>query len=104
LFIAKQAQQFKDILFTYLFINSICFVFRDIYLEPFKLETIPFGPYNLGKYLFGDGLIYLVFTPGHTPGHLSVLLRVANGGLLLASDVGYAEKSWKELILPGYNQ
>jgi len=74
---------------------------RDIYLEPFKLETIPYGPYNLGKDLFGDGQIYLVFTPGHTPGHLSVLVRVANGWLLLASDVGYAEKSWKELILPG---
>ncbi|MCK1995325.1 N-acyl homoserine lactonase family protein [Peribacillus muralis] len=48
-----------------------------------------------------DGLIYLVFTPGHTDGHVSVLARVEKGWLLLVSDVGYAEKSWKELILPG---
>jgi glyoxylase-like metal-dependent hydrolase (beta-lactamase superfamily II) len=70
-------------------------------LEPFAWDAIPHGPYQLGKDLFGDGLVYLVFTPGHTAGHLSVLARVERGWLLLASDVGAAEKSWKEWILPG---
>jgi glyoxylase-like metal-dependent hydrolase (beta-lactamase superfamily II) len=75
--------------------------YKGISFEAFELESIPFGPYKLGKDLFGDGLIYLVFTPGHTAGHVSVLARVETGWLLLVSDVGYAERSWIELILPG---
>lgn len=70
-------------------------------LDPFRLESIPFGPYRLGKDVFDDGLVYLVFTPGHTMGQVSVLVRLASGWLLLAADVGYTERSWKEFILPG---
>ncbi|HZG17838.1 MAG TPA: N-acyl homoserine lactonase family protein [Candidatus Bathyarchaeia archaeon] len=76
--------------------------YKGITFEAFELEPIPFGPHLLGKDLFGDGLVYLVFTPGHTHGHVSVLARVEKGWLLLASDVGYAEKSWNEHILPGF--
>ncbi|WP_232243179.1 N-acyl homoserine lactonase family protein [Paenibacillus sp. GSMTC-2017] len=70
-------------------------------LETFEFESIPHGPYGLGKDLFGDGLVYLVFTPGHTAGQVSVLIRLESEWLLLASDVGYSERSWKELLLPG---
>ncbi len=70
-------------------------------LEPIEFESIPYGPYNLGKDVFGDGMIYLVHTPGHTMGQLSVLVRLKDGWLLLASDVGYSERSWKEQLLPG---
>ncbi|UUZ95559.1 N-acyl homoserine lactonase family protein [Paenibacillus sp. P25] len=73
-----------------------------IEFESFALEPIPYGPYKLGKDVFGDGLVYLVYTPGHTNGHVSVLARVESGWSLLASDTGYAEKSWKELLLPGF--
>ncbi|WP_248925142.1 N-acyl homoserine lactonase family protein [Paenibacillus hamazuiensis] len=76
--------------------------YKGISFETFEPEPIPFGPFQSGKDLFGDGLVYLVFTPGHTAGHVSVLARVEKGWLLLVSDVGYAEKSWKELVLPGY--
>lgn len=70
-------------------------------LSTFELDSIPHGPYGLGKDVFGDGLVYLVFTPGHTLGQVSVLIRLQEGWLLLASDVGYGERSWKELLLPG---
>lgn len=70
-------------------------------LEPYPLEEIPFGPYRLGKDVFGDGSVFLVHTPGHTVGQFSVLARLQKGWLLLASDVGYSRRSWKELILPG---
>ena len=74
---------------------------RGISFDTFRPEPIPYGPYKLGKDLFGDGLVYLVWTPGHTAGHVSILARIADGWLLLVSDVGYAERSWQELILPG---
>lgn len=76
--------------------------FEDINVNTFSLQPIPYGPYKLGKDLFGDGLIYLVYTPGHTVGQVSVLIRMNEGWVLLTSDAGYSEKSWRELIIPGY--
>ncbi|MFD0695102.1 N-acyl homoserine lactonase family protein [Paenibacillus sp. GCM10027628] len=75
---------------------------KDITLEPFVLEPIPFGPYQLGKDLYGDETIYLIYTPGHTAGLISTLVRVRDGWVLLVSDAAYSEKSWNELVLPGH--
>ncbi|MDQ0297846.1 glyoxylase-like metal-dependent hydrolase (beta-lactamase superfamily II) [Salibacterium salarium] len=76
-------------------------MWRDIPINTFHLNTIPFGPYKKGYDLFGDETIYLVFTPGHSKGQMSILVSTTKGWILLASDVGYAERSWKEYILPG---
>lgn len=70
-------------------------------LEPFALEEIPFGPFRRGLDLFGDGTVYLVYTPGHSEGHASVLAWTESGWVLLAGDVGYAARSWEEHVLPG---
>ncbi|MGG5252249.1 N-acyl homoserine lactonase family protein [Neobacillus sp. SM06] len=72
-----------------------------ISIETFSLKEIPFGPFKLGFDLFGDGSLFLVHTPGHTDGMFSVLVKMEKGWLLLASDVGYATKSWTDIILPG---
>lgn len=72
-----------------------------IEIDSFELEDIPFGPFETGLDLFGDGAIYLVYTPGHSQGHVSVLANTASGWVLLAGDVGYASRSWEEGILPG---
>ncbi len=50
--------------------------------------------------LLGDGSFRLVGTPGHTAGHMSVLLRVADGDLLLTSDAAYARRSIDEHLIP----
>ena len=44
--------------------------------------------------VFGDGTVVLKFTPGHTPGHQSLFLELANRGpFLLAGDLyHYAEE------------
>jgi N-acyl homoserine lactone hydrolase len=50
--------------------------------------------------LFGDGSVRLLYTPGHTPGHFSVLLRVASGEVLIAGDAVYTLTNLKESVLP----
>ena len=50
--------------------------------------------------LFGDGSVRLVFTPGHTPGHLSVVLRIERGELLVAGDAIYLERTLRDHHLP----
>ena len=42
----------------------------------------------------------LLHTPGHTPGHLSLLLRLESGGrLLLTADAAYAQRTLDERLL-----
>jgi N-acyl homoserine lactone hydrolase len=48
----------------------------------------------------GDGSIRMLRTPGHTPGHRSILLRVAGGELLLVGDAVYSRRSLDERLTP----
>jgi glyoxylase-like metal-dependent hydrolase (beta-lactamase superfamily II) len=50
--------------------------------------------------LFGDGSVRLLFTPGHTKGHTSVLLRVSAGEVLLTADAAYARRTIAESLIP----
>ncbi len=50
----------------------------------------PVGPLNETIDLLGDGTILLVSTPGHSPGHMSVLVRLGSGGeVLLTGDAAH---------------
>lgn len=52
--------------------------------------------------LFGDGKIVTVRTPGHTPGHMSLKLKLENTGpMVLAVDAAYTQENLDERILPG---
>ncbi len=44
------------------------------------------GPFVASHDLAGDGRLVLVPTPGHTPGHLGMIVRSEPGGWLLAGD------------------
>jgi N-acyl homoserine lactone hydrolase len=51
--------------------------------------------------LFGDGSVRLLHTPGHTKGHLSLLLALEGGGqLLLTADAAYAQRTLDERLVP----
>lgn len=61
----------------------------------------PFGPFERTVDLLGDGSVRLLWTPGHTPGHLSVLVEtVDHGPVLLVGDAAYTRRSIDERILP----
>ncbi|WP_259312187.1 N-acyl homoserine lactonase family protein [Capillimicrobium parvum] len=50
--------------------------------------------------LLGDGSIRLVFTPGHSAGHQSVVLRLHDRELLLTGDAAYRRTAIEEGELP----
>jgi glyoxylase-like metal-dependent hydrolase (beta-lactamase superfamily II) len=50
--------------------------------------------------VFGDGSVRIVWTPGHTPGHLSLLARTPTGALLLTGDTVHLRSAWTG-VLPG---
>ncbi len=55
--------------------------------EPTHLDGGPFGAFAAGKHLSEDGRIVIVATPGHTPGHVSVICIDDEGNhVLIAGD------------------
>jgi N-acyl homoserine lactone hydrolase len=57
----------------------------------------PFGPFPASTTLTAAGDVRLVPTPGHTPGHLSVVIDDGETVLFLAGDTSYTE----QLMLAG---
>jgi N-acyl homoserine lactone hydrolase len=54
--------------------------------------------------VFGDGSVTLVSTPGHTPGHQSLLVHLKNSGfIILSGDVVHTEKNFKKDVVPSLN-
>jgi N-acyl homoserine lactone hydrolase len=50
--------------------------------------------------LFGDGSVRAVYTPGHTLGHMSVVLRTHSGEVLVAGDAIYMRRTLADTHLP----
>jgi N-acyl homoserine lactone hydrolase len=50
--------------------------------------------------LFGDGSVRVVYTPGHTLGHMSVVVRTARGEVLVAGDAIYLRRNLDDAHLP----
>ncbi len=54
--------------------------------------------------VFGDGSVRLVFTPGHTPGHQSLLLQLDNTGqILLSGDLYHTRANRALRRVPTFN-
>lgn len=53
-----------------------------------------YGPFGRTMDLFGDGTVRLAFTPGHTHGHMSVLLALPRRDFVVLADVAY---TWRQL-------
>ncbi|HEY5286644.1 MAG TPA: N-acyl homoserine lactonase family protein [Solirubrobacteraceae bacterium] len=70
-------------------------------LMDFESDGRPYATFKQTIDLLGDGTIRLISTPGHTAGHLSVLLRLADGSeTLLVGDAAYTLRNIHEEILP----
>jgi N-acyl homoserine lactone hydrolase len=54
--------------------------------------------------VFGDGSLTLIPTPGHTPGHQSLLVHLNNFGfVILSGDVVHSEENFEKNIVPSLN-
>jgi N-acyl homoserine lactone hydrolase len=82
---------------------------RRLFDHGFDWRTVDFGSSQVDSFasfgravdLFGDGSVRLLSTPGHTKGHMSVLLRLRSGReLLLTADAAYARRTIDEELVP----
>jgi N-acyl homoserine lactone hydrolase len=75
-----------------------------------KLPLKPFSPEHKtmlldgDKDLFGDGGLTIISTPGHTPGHQSLLVHLEKTGyVVLSGDVVHFQSNWNNRRVPGFN-
>lgn len=60
------------------------------------------GYEDSGYDLFGDGSIRMIFTPGHAPGHQSMIVDLENSGrMVLTADAAYTLEHMDNNVLPG---
>jgi glyoxylase-like metal-dependent hydrolase (beta-lactamase superfamily II) len=63
-------------------------------------STESFATFGRSFDLFGDGSVRAVFTPGHSHGHTSYVLRLRDREVLVASDAIYTMRTMNENVLP----
>ena len=54
--------------------------------------------------VFGDGSVTIISTPGHTPGHQSLLVKLPKtGALILTGDLVHFQYMWDNKVVPAFN-
>jgi N-acyl homoserine lactone hydrolase len=59
-----------------------------------------YGPFGRTFDLFGDGSVRLAYTPGHSAGHMSVILRLPRRDFVVIGDAAYDWKQFNEQTRP----
>jgi N-acyl homoserine lactone hydrolase len=79
------------------------------------INTAPFAPWLTGgakvepqagdkKDVFGDGTVVMLSTPGHTPGHHSLLVRLRSAGaFLITGDLSHFRENYDDDGVPTFN-
>ena len=80
-------------------VNQLKALARNLLGTPKHLQLL-----NGDTDVFGDGSVTLVSTPGHTPGHQSLLVHLRNSGfIILSGDVVHSEENFEDNIVPSLN-
>ncbi|MFL5257500.1 MAG: N-acyl homoserine lactonase family protein [Rhodopila sp.] len=93
-----------------LFAKAIVLIQQAEYDWAFAQPRRPFSPEHPARKLdgdtdvFGDGSVLIVSTPGHTPGHQSLLVHLpGTGWLLLSGDAAHFRDNWDNRRVPSMN-
>jgi N-acyl homoserine lactone hydrolase len=64
-----------------------------------KVEPVP-----LDKDVFGDGSVIMLYTPGHTPGHHSLLVKLPKmGAVFISGDLMHFRENYETNGVPTFN-
>jgi glyoxylase-like metal-dependent hydrolase (beta-lactamase superfamily II) len=69
-----------------------------------KLRSNPTVKVNGDHDVFGDGSVVILSTPGHTPGHQCLLVRLPRrGAVVLSGDMVHFQDNWEHRRVPARN-
>ena len=63
-----------------------------------KVETVP-----QDKDVFGDGTVVMLSTPGHTPGHHSLMVKLSGRTVILSGDMVHFKENYDTDGVPSFN-
>ena len=69
--------------------------------RPIQFGAVPHGPFVRSCPVTSDGRIAIVSTPGHTPGHVSVIVDDDELSYFLAGDTSYSQQTLVEQKVDG---
>jgi glyoxylase-like metal-dependent hydrolase (beta-lactamase superfamily II) len=70
-------------------------------LQELQFRNDPDGVFEGVIDVFGDSSIFAILTPGHTAGHISLVVRTPDGPVLLTGDVSHTRWGWENGVEPG---
>lgn len=69
-----------------------------------KLRNNPVVKLGGDKDVFGDATVVILSTPGHTPGHQSLLVRLPKAGaIVLSGDMAHFRENFDQRRVPSFN-
>jgi N-acyl homoserine lactone hydrolase len=69
-----------------------------------KLRATPTVKLDGDYDVFGDGSVTILSTPGHTPGHQSLMVRLKKTGtVILSGDIAHYRENWDNKFAPAFN-
>src|SRR5947199_6883748 len=72
--------------------------------EPCFKPSHPVELLSGDKDVFGDGSLTILSTPGHTPGHQSLLVKLPKtGAVVLSGDAVHFKSNWDNRVVPSIN-
>ena len=60
-------------------------------------------PVLVDEDVFGDSTVMMLHTPGHTPGHHVLLVKLRSGNVLLSGDLAHFRENYDNNVVPGFN-
>ncbi len=76
---------------------------KDDPFGPWRQAGAPLTTTEADLDVFGDGTVVAYFLPGHTPGHMALLVRLKSGPVLLSGDVVHGHDTLALKAVPTFN-
>ena len=77
---------------------------KELGVAPAQIQHFAMSHHHGDHDVFGDGSVVIKPTPGHTPGHQSLAVRLPKTGLvLLSGDMVHQSANWEAKRAPSFN-
>jgi glyoxylase-like metal-dependent hydrolase (beta-lactamase superfamily II) len=73
------------------------------HIQPWIDGKAPVEALREDRDVFGDGRVTILMTPGHTPGHSVLLVKLATGPVILAGDLWFSHADALRGTMPDFN-
>lgn len=70
-------------------------------LRQWSFADDPSGRFEGVIDIFGDGSVFAIHVPGHSPGHTAYLARTTDGPVLIVGDASHTDWGWRNCVEPG---